>query len=157
MKIAKMVVDSKGKTSTWFIILVLLAAFVVAFKIGKLYFDNATLKSEVEEISERYLLEEDYDLIGNLIKTASHYDIQLKPKDIHHTVNSNRSQIDLSFTYKRPVDLYVLHPEFGLSIEVTKEMAKARNILDNFKTDVEAGSNGASQRYLNDVEKKLGR
>jgi len=149
--------SSSGKASTWFLFLILVAAGITGFKFGKAYFDNATLKSEVEEIAERHLLEEAYPLIENIIPTAQMYGINLKPKAIIYNINSRRDQIKVGFSYTKDIDLYVYKYPLKLSMQISKNMAKERNILENFKTEVEGSSTRSEQRKANAIKKAFGK
>lgn len=144
-----------GKATTMILLLIIVILLIIGLKVGKAYFDNATLKSQVEEMSERALLESGYNLTDNLIKVADTYDIKLKPEEIKYSINAKNDQINVKFSYVKRVDFYIAQVPIPLSIDVTKEMAKARSIIDNFKNDLEGGSRGSSQRYMEDVKNKL--
>lgn len=154
MKRSLLLHDS-GKTMGWVLLLLLIICIVVGLKVGKVHFDNSALKAEVEEMAGRYLLERQYDLKANIINTASQYGVLLKPKEVDYKVNTNGDQIAVNFDYVKTVDLYVTTYPIHMSVHITKEMAKAKNIIQKFQSDYESGSRGSSQRILNDIEEKL--
>jgi hypothetical protein len=148
MNFSKSTGSQNGKAGIWLILFIIIALAIIVFKIGKLYFDDATLKSQVEQIAERSLLEADYKLDENLIGTAKQYNILLAPEDIKVAYNERRDQIRLSFTYFRSVDFLVFSKSFAFDIEITKDRVKEKGVIDNFQRDAEKAAKGASEQFM---------
>jgi hypothetical protein len=148
MNFLKTLGSQNGKAVGWLILFIIIILVITVFKISKLYFDNATLKSQVEQIAERSLLEADYQLDENLINTAKQYNILLTPDDIKTTYNDRRDQMKLSFEYLRAVDFFVFSKSFAFKIELSKELAKEKGIIDKFQRDAEKAVKGASEQFM---------
>ncbi len=136
-----------GKALTWFILLIVVIGLVTGFKFGTAYFNHESFEKQVEEMAETYLLENGYDLVGNIINTAeTDYGIILETEDIKWRLNDLGTQVSINFNYISIVYLILTTYPLRMNVSITKDMTKQKEMLDNVKERVEENLKKANEK-----------
>jgi len=147
--------EISGRAATWILLLILVITIIIGFKFGTAYFNNATLKSKIEEVAERTILEQKYNPMKNVIMVAEDHGIFLEPEDIFIKLSSQNTQMKINFTYIEEIDLHLKKYHLEMYVDVTKDIAKQKNILRKFRRDLDKASHETKKQKRDTPESEF--
>lgn len=133
------------------VILVIISLFA-GFRIGKLYFDNESIKNELDPIGDSALTQRDYDTKKNILSLLASYEVSVKPDDISVDFNERRDHVTISFRYERSADLIVMKQPLHFHLSVQREAQKGVGMLQGVQESLDGAAQNTGQRYENAVK-----
>ena len=144
--------QDRGGAGIWLLILILVVGIFAGYRIGRLYFDKATIENEVGEIGDRALTSPGVDVGREVSRLMASYDVELDPEKVQVKRSDKNDRIRVDFDYQQKADLLVMQPVLAFSVSVEREGGKAAGLIQHVQESVEDSYNDSARKYQKAVE-----
>ena len=134
-------------------IIIVILILWVGYAIGRLYFDNETIKNEVGVIAEDALTSRSPDVKEKVGKLLDYYAAKYDSEKINSEVSGDGKRMTIRFPYDRFADLGVTRLPWHFDLYVQKEAARAVGTVQQVQDALESSSNTSAQKYQRAIEK----
>ncbi len=142
----------QGGAALWIFVILVIVGGWTAFKVGRLYFDNGSIKSEIEAIAANSLVQRNVDVKAESSKILAVYGVDIVPDDVKVDFSDQRDQVTIAFSYSRPANFLIFNPKVPFEISVQKKTVKAVGVIQDVQDSIESSNAASANRYQQAVK-----